>query len=386
MIAAIILYDSPQAAYLFFSTILIVCLFVLLFQYRKKLLLQFAAAAIIPKLLIPRSAGFYWGKVFALGLAWCLVIFALMEPKGNGHYPSETLPIPSQQVQKNETPANHEAELRRKAHDVIFLIDASASMSVMDSRNGNSRLEYAKEIVDEVVSRLTGETAALFAFTSVLTKLVPLTSDYLYLRLMLKEMHINEGDATGTDIKEALKDLRKLYYNKFSKELKTVLLFTDGGDNFLDTLQGKARENEINNIAQLVSPAKELNLRVFTIGMGSKKGKEIPGITYEGKPVNSSLDEELLKKISLEGRGEYYFANAFSSLDLAEDISRRMQQDNAYITEGSLKASYASSDKPQEDLIYDLYFQVPLGLAIILIVFCIILPDNFEKSVERKNT
>ena len=44
-------------------------------------------------------------------------------------------------------------------------------MSVKDTRTGISRLDEAKEIVDETVSRLKGENASLWAFTAEPTRL-----------------------------------------------------------------------------------------------------------------------------------------------------------------------------------------------------------------------
>ena len=72
-------------------------------------------------------------------------------------------------------------------------------MAVVDTRVGESRLDYAKEIIDELVSQLDGEEVALYSLTSEMTLLVPPTNDYLYLRLMLHQVGYNEGDVYGTD-------------------------------------------------------------------------------------------------------------------------------------------------------------------------------------------
>jgi len=363
MIAAAVAYEFPQAAYLLFGSALLLCLFWILFQYRKKRLDQFAPISIASKILIPRSPWIFWSKAIALALAWILAVLALMQPKGNAHYPAAEL------ARKQEPVGG----LRRNAHEIIFLIDASASMSVSDSRNGKPRLEYAKEIAEELMSRLTGETGALYAFTSAVAKLSPLTSDYLFLRLMLREIQINEGDVAGTDLLEALSAMRKQYFNTPSPVLKTLILFSDGGDNYLETLQGQARGQAMQALVDQVSNAQEESLRVFTIGMGTKKGQVIPGMLYEGHPVKSALDEELLQKISKEGRGNYYFANALSAPELAEDLLSQLQKDPAYFPEKEL---YASPVKASENVVYDLYFQLPLGFAIVLFALALMWPDS----------
>ena len=66
-------------------------------------------------------------KITTLCLVWSLAAIAFMEPKGNGRYPPGATPPPQ------------EAEVRRLAHTVLFLVDASASMSVRDSRNNKSQ-------------------------------------------------------------------------------------------------------------------------------------------------------------------------------------------------------------------------------------------------------
>ena len=84
------------------------------------------------------------------------------------------------------------------------MLDTSASMSVEDTRQKNTRLEVAKEIIDEMVQKLDGQNVALYSFTSALTPIVPLTLDYLFTRLMLQDVHLNYGEVAGTDLFESL--------------------------------------------------------------------------------------------------------------------------------------------------------------------------------------
>jgi Ca-activated chloride channel family protein len=162
-----------------------------------------------------RSPWIFWTKAIFFSIAWIAATIALMQPVGNGHYPEQALP------QANIGKMNIPLEVKRKAHDVIFLIDASASMEVKDTREGKSRLDSAKEISDEIIRLLDGDNIALYAFTSKTTEVSPLTLDALYVRFMLSELGVNEGGFAGTDLTDALGTIHRKFLSKPTKRLKT---------------------------------------------------------------------------------------------------------------------------------------------------------------------
>ncbi|NGX41907.1 MAG: hypothetical protein K940chlam7_00181 [Chlamydiae bacterium] len=364
-------YNFPIAVNLLIFVLVILAILWRLYLFRKKSLEKFASPEILKEVLVPRSRYNFWAKVVAICLAWILVTVALMQPKGNGHYPLEGA------IEAAARPKGKEQEVvvRRKAHDVIFLVDASASMDVNDTRTKVTRLDFAKEVVDEIISRLRGESVTLFAFTSDTTKLSPLTMDYLFVRLMLRQMHINEGELAGTNIVEALADMRDSHLAKITPKQKTLVILTDGGDTQLEELTGQERENQINAILNLVGGAEENQLRVFTIGMGTEQGQAVPGVTYKGQSVISSLDEELLKKLSDVGRGQYYFANDWTAMDLAEEVVAKMGEDETLLEEYRVKRRTAIT-RGKEDLVFDLLFQFPLGLAIFFLALVLFFPNS----------
>lgn len=387
-------YEWPGAAYLIFVAILIAFLMWMLYEYRRKVVLGFAEKPSLVKLLMPRSRFYYLLKSAALCAAWVCATLALMQPKGNGRYY-----VPEEQRQDDkvlqEALVEHEEDeeqqvvLRRKAHDVIFLVDASASMLINDTRTGVTRLDYAKDIIDEVVSQLDGQTVALYAFTSEATTVVPLTMDYLFFRLMLRNIGINEGDVAGTDLVEALETVKKKHFGGSGK-LRTLILLTDGGDTRLEQLQGEQRASEMQTIISRIGDAEEQSLRIFTVGLGSQEGKIIPDITFEGQPVHSSLDEDLLIKLSDRGRGRYYFGNAFSAFGISADLIRQIRKDDPFVEEitapkirGRVERFTQQGYEPE--ILYDLFFQGPLGIAIILLTVALLLPDTRKKRKEIHN-
>ena len=162
-------------------------------------------------------------------------------------------------------------------------------------------------------------------------------------------------------------------------------MLTDGGDTQLETLSGADRERSLNTILSRIKEAEALNLRLFTIGVGSPQGAVIPDITYQGEPVRSSLDEDLLRRLAQAGRGRYYFANDSSVLAISQDIVRLINQDDPYVEveESEIELTGTLERMRERDidseLIYRLYFQYPLFLAIALLTVGLLLPESIER-------
>lgn len=340
-----------------------------LFRYRKSFQDSFA-----PETLIPRRRGIYFFKSLSLCVLWIFSTLAISQPKGNGHYPEEKLfARKNQPSSKDGGPA--QAKLRLRPHEVILLVDASASMAVRDARNKLSRLEYAKDIADQIVSKLDGESAALYAFTSEPELLSPLTMDYIFVRLMLREISINEGGAPGTNIAAVISDVRDHYFKTPSPELKTVVLFSDGGDTAMEDLKGVQREQAVKSLQEIVANAQTLHLRLFTVGLGSLEGGEVPEVNYQGNPVHSALNEELLRALARRGRGEYYFANDRTATGIADAIIQEMGKDNPFLDEEAIIQAQAISAGGGENIVYDLYYQIPLAAVILLLGWVLVWPD-----------
>lgn len=361
-------YAFPAGAYLFLVVAGLSWMFWRLWQYRTEMLENFASPNLWWGLLIPRSIPLYIIQSIAVCIAWICATFALMNPHGSGKYPLEM----SLQGSKEEKSKNLEVKVRQKAHEVIILLDASASMSIADTRSNAKRLELAKEIADSLLSRLRGESVSLYAFTSELSQESPATMNYLFVRLMLRQIAINEGGAEGTDINRALEGIRKRYFTEKTPWAKTLIVLSDGGDTRIESLQGSERQAAINAMLEQLNDAGKHQMRVFTIGIGSHEGGQVPEVTFEGKPVHSSLNEEILRKISQKGQGTFYNSNDYSSLDLSADLIKKIQA-NVPITEK--QATINTQDLQQENLIHTRYYQIPLGLAILFLALSLILPD-----------
>jgi len=351
-------FHFPQAAFLILLLIPFIWGELALTRYRNQQQQLYASSdALLSRLLVPRSRGIRWMKVGGWALVWTLLCLALMDPFSKRYSPS----------------LSSFAKPSIVLHEVIFLVDTSASMRVPDGREGQTRLQKAKEIMEQVLSQLKGQMVSLYAFTSTLTPVVPATLDYLFTRLAIKELQIDQGDVGGTRFAPVLATLKAQAFLTPSQKYYSVIMLTDGGDTQLETLKGDAREEERERILHALSDSPSYHVRLFTIGLGSQHLKRIPQVTFEGKPVFSQLEPEILQQLAEKERGKYYVANEWSSWDLAEELMTTIKEN--VISSLGMQSQRQVVPVKKEDLIVDLYYQIPLGFALLFYLLNVFLPD-----------
>jgi len=362
MVGRDITFNFPQASFLILALIPLLLAQIALVFHRKRQQSLYTSASLLPKLMMSRSSILNWTKAANWAIIWILLCFALMEPFGNIRYTSSTNPHTSQ---AGALPIQHE---------VIFLADTSASMRVEDGPNGLTRLEASKAIMEDILRQLRGQTVSLYAFTSQLSAVVPATLDYIFTRLSINELKIDQGDVGGTRFAQVLTSLKEQAFPEPSTKKYTVIMLTDGGDTELERLRGSAREEEVKAILNAISIPEQLHLRLFTVGIGKQKAQPIPHVTFEGKPVYSQLEPDILQELAARERGKYYMADAWTSWDLALELAAQMEANDAT----DLKKAQAErkvAEIQKEDVIVDLFYQIPLGLALLFILINFMLPD-----------
>lgn len=356
--ASDVYFNFSQASYLLLLVIPLAILQLLLIGYRKKRLHAYAPSKTLSRLMIPRSFILTLTKMGGWILVWTLACLAFMEPYGN-----------------IRSSAQNKSAEKQKAffapHEVIFLVDTSASMGVPDGVDGNTRLEEAKIIMEDLMRQLNGQMVSLYAFTSELSSVVPPTLDYLFARLSMKELHIDEGDVGGTRFAPILASLQKEAFPEPSPKRYSVIMLSDGGDTQLESLTGEEKKQEEQNILNSLSHPEGLHLKLFTIGIGSSKPTPIPHVSEAGNPVLSKLEPSILRDLALQNGGKYENASESTSWDLAVEIKREMGEDPLITSQefsegGSLK---------QDSILVDWYFQIPLALALLVYLFNLSIPD-----------
>jgi Ca-activated chloride channel homolog len=330
-------FASPGFLVLLFAIAAIFSLYWNLRRVRRKALEIFDPSHLLRRVAVPRSKRLQNMRIGFLCGSWLFAVLALAGPEGNVHY------IDARAVEKG-------------AGEIIFMVDASESMSVKDTRIGLTRLDSAKGIIETMISEIQGQNVSLFAFTSVLTPLVPETIDTLFLRMMLDQMEINEGGVPGTDLLAVLAELQNYLETRPVGQRQTVILFSDGEDTLWQSLEGREKRERQE---QIIAKAEALGIEMITVGIGSLEPVEIPGLTYDGRKVTTQLRPELLRQM-----GVYFEAEQATTLSLAERLS-----DEAALAERKGMGTARQAE-------YDLYFQYPLFLSILLLALALVIPER----------
>ncbi len=205
----------------------------------------------------------------------------------------------------------------KKGLDIVFAVDVSKSMKALDFSNKRqliSRLDATKYLIENFISKRKSDRIGLIEFAGESFVASPLTLDHSVFLNFLKNISSDDLGKQGTNLAEALNiALGRLDVQSTEKRGKTILLFSDGDETI---------SSEAEKIAKL---AKDKNIKIFTIGIGSKKGSPIPKgqngfgkIFYKkwkGKTVLTALNPAPLKKIASITGGEYFHAEKISDLD-----------------------------------------------------------------------
>lgn len=184
--------------------------------------------------------------------------------------------------------------------DIVLALDLSNSMEARDLPGGRlgmsarvpTRLEAAKRVIDDFISRRRTDRIGLVVFGRDAFTHCPLTLDYSVLRNMLREVTLGLIDGSATAIGNALGVSLARLRDSDAKS-RVVILLTDG-------------DNNAGNVAprQAARYAKAMKVKVFTILMGPSGDSVSAGRDALGRqirvrrrhPVNPELLEEIAEK------------------------------------------------------------------------------------------
>lgn len=216
---------------------------------------------------------------------------------------------------------NHQEETTTEGIDIVLAMDISGSMLARDFTP--DRLSAAKQLATEFVAERTGDRISVVAFAGEAFTQCPLTSDQATVGTMLSRLRsgvVEDGTAIGNGLATAINRLRES-----GAKSKVVILLTDG----------------VNNRGQ-ISPimaadiAKDLGIKVYTIGVGSRDKAPMPAydpfgnITYVMADVE--IDEELLRDIASKTSGEYFRASDNEALKAIYEQINEMEKSKVEIT------------------------------------------------------
>jgi tetratricopeptide (TPR) repeat protein len=254
-------------------------------------------------------------------------------------------------------------EVKRKGIDVFVALDVSLSMKAEDIRP--SRLEKAKRDVSSLLRKLKGDRVGLIVFAGDAFVQFPLTADYSAADLFISAVDVDAVPTPGTMIGAAI-DKALQSFRKDLPTQKVIIVVSDG-------------ENTEGDISGATQKAKEVGVRVYTVGMGTPDGSPIP--LYSGSQrtdykrdragsiVLTKLDETTLQQIAVATGGVY--RRATSGGNEIEDIFNELS--TLQKTEmGSLQVAG-----------YQDQFHYPLAAAIFLLVLEHVLSERKGKFIAR---
>ncbi len=355
-------FNSPENGWYLLILVPILLSYFFYHHYRNEKIKQFASQSLLDKLVVQNQKWASSAKIGLISTSWVLLCLALMDPRGNIRYEGDT-----NQKKNNQF---------KIVHNVSLLIDVSGSMGVHDSIDGETRLERAKEISESLIAQLKGVSFSAYAMTSQLTPLVPITFDSLFLRLVIKNLGLNAGEVGGTLFSPILKQF--IHQDEFvTPEIyNTLVIFSDGGDNEIE----KASERDKTTLARKIVaeiPEEILpRLKIYTIGLGAASPKAVPEVQVNGRAIMSKLEPALLEALANRGRGHYFNGNNNTPWMIASTLSKNISQD---IENESVITSLSSQYVPKAalQLKSDHYFQIPLGMALLLFPFILILSSRY---------
>jgi Ca-activated chloride channel homolog len=228
--------------------------------------------------------------------------------------------------------------------DIVIALDISGSMLAEDFKP--NRMEAAKATALEFVEMRRGDRIGLTVFSGQSFTMVPLTTDHVLLKDMLRQVHtgmVEDGTAIGDGLATALNRLRE------SEAIsKVVILLTDGINNagVIDPLTAA-------EIAQIY------NIRLYTVGVGSTGLVPYPfqtpfGVQYQN--IEIPVDDALLNQMAEMTGGRYFWADNVKELQEIYQEIDKMERSKIDVTEFARKK--------------DEYFPlVLLALSLILIEF-----------------
>lgn len=193
--------------------------------------------------------------------------------------------------------------------DLVLSMDISKSMEALDFKP--DRLGAAKKVAKEFVKKRPNDRIGLVVYEGESYTACALTTDHESLLKRFDNIEsgkIGEGTAIGMGIATAINRLRES-----EAKSKVIILLTDG-------------ENNTGKIHPITASqyAKELGIRVYTIGIGTTGRVRMPGGSVFGSNyIDSKIDEEMLKEIAENTDGKYYRAKNIKQLKtIYEEIDK----------------------------------------------------------------
>jgi Ca-activated chloride channel family protein len=233
-----------------------------------------------------------------------------------------------------------EVEVKAKSADIMIALDISDSMLAKDVYP--NRLKMAKKKALDLLKLAPNERIGVIAFAKNSYLVSPLSFDHSAVSFLLRQLDTNSITEKGTDMLSMLEVVQRSI-NKDSK--KYLLLLSDGGD--------------AKDFTKEIAYAKENEIAVFVLGIGTKKGAPIKlengaFIKKNGEIIVTKLNQEIATLATKTGG--VYIENVKSD----EDVKAMLREIEAHSEQKELKSEKVERFIP--------LFYYPLGFALLLLL------------------
>ena len=189
--------------------------------------------------------------------------------------------------------------------DIMLSLDVSPSMYAIDFKP--NRIEAAKVAANEFIDSRPNDRIGLVVFAGEAFTQCPATLDHEMLKAQVAtadNWYLKDGTAIGDGLFLAVNRLA----DTVNVNTKVIILLTDGV-----RIGGKYSPVDAANAA------KQLNVRVYSIGVGSESNTPIPVVDKNGRKIfeldtRISFDETMLKEVANLTGGQYFKATSKEKL------------------------------------------------------------------------
>jgi len=195
----------------------------------------------------------------------------------------------------------HSREIPKGSLDVVAVLDVSKSMSAEDCGPRGSRFEMVKATLLRSLPDFAGNRLGLVTFAGKSFPQAELTDDLEALAFVVKNwVTVDSAPSQGSNIGMGLSEAIGLFEE--NKRKRVILFFSDGGHVRPENLDGILTEIAAKGVT------------IVSVGVGSKEGAKIPvyeegrikeWFKIDGNEVETRLNEDILREISLGTRGKY---------------------------------------------------------------------------------
>jgi len=192
--------------------------------------------------------------------------------------------------------------------NIMITLDVSGSMQLSDSmadlKNGRTRIMVAKQEAIRFVQKRVDDPIGIVIFGADAVSRCPLTLDKKILTQLIHSIELglidHRGTSLGTGIATAVRKLK----NSKAKS-KIIILLTDGKP---------TKETDFIPVETAIDLAKKFNVKIYTIGIGNKRGAYVMSAFGVSQMIPDSIDETLLQKIAQQTGGRFFRANNQSEM------------------------------------------------------------------------